>query len=63
MISLSTDKGDQMAKYSDKVIELAENGILSWEEIARECIAEMSEDDVEDMCATCDWPVAEGDSE
>ena len=42
-------------KYSDKVIELAENGILSWEEIARECIAEMSEDDIEDMCSICEW--------
>ena len=51
------------AKYANQVIELAENGILSWEEIARECIAEMSEDDIEDMCRTCDWPVDEGDDE
>ncbi len=51
------------AKYANQVIELAENGILSWEEIARECIAEMPEDDIEDMCRTCDWPVDEGDDE
>ena len=44
-----------MAKFKNKVIELAENGILSWETIARECIAEMSEDEVEDMCQTCEW--------
>lgn len=52
-----------MAKHSTKLVELAENGVLSWEEIARECIAEMSEDDVEDMCATCGWPVDEEDDE
>ena len=46
-----------MKSYSQQVIELAENHILSWEEIARECIQEMSEDDVEDMCRTCDWPI------
>ena len=52
-----------MIDWSSEVIKLAENGILSWEEIARECIAEMSEDDIEDMCSTCDWPVDEGDDE
>ena len=52
-----------MAKYSSKLIELAENSVLSWEKIARECIAEMSEDDIEDMCRTCDWLADEGDDE
>ena len=52
-----------MKSYSQQVIELAENGILSWEEIARECIQEMSEDDVEDMCRTCDWPIDDDDDD
>lgn len=52
-----------MANWSSQVIELAENGILSWEEVARECIAEMPEDDIEDMCRTCNWPVEHGDDE
>ena len=38
-----------------KVIELAENGILSWETIAREALQYMSEDDVADMANSCDW--------
>lgn len=38
-----------------KVIELVENGGLSWETVARECLQEMSEDDVADMANTCDW--------
>ena len=35
---------------ADKLIELAEQQIISWEVIARECIAEMSTDDVKDLC-------------
>ena len=38
-----------------KVIELAENGVLSWETVARECLQNMSEDDVADMAFSCDW--------
>ena len=42
---------------TEKIIELAEEGVLSWETIARECLQEMSEDDVADMANTCDWLV------
>lgn len=38
-----------------KLIEMAENGVLDWETIARECLQHMSEDDVADMAFSCDW--------
>ena len=44
-----------MRTASCKVIELAENGTLSWETIAREALQYMSEDDVADMANSCDW--------
>lgn len=44
-----------MKTVTNKIIELAENGVLSWETIARECLQEMSEDDVADMANTCEW--------
>ena len=47
--------GENMKTASCKVIELAENGILSWETIAREALQYMSEDDVADMANSCDW--------
>lgn len=52
-----------MRKATNKVIELAENGVLSWEQVARECLAEMSEDDVADMANTCDWFDPDGEDE
>lgn len=36
--------------YAAKLIELAENRGISWEAIARECIAEMPTNDVRDVC-------------
>ena len=35
---------------TSKLIEFAENESISWEDIARECLARMPEDDVRDMC-------------
>lgn len=40
---------------TDKLLERLEDGILSWEEVCRECLAEMSEDDVADMCSKCEY--------
>ena len=40
---------------SCKVIALAEDGALSWEAIAHECLARMSEDEVSDMAHELDW--------
>lgn len=42
-------------RYTNKLLEKLENGDLSWEEVCRECLAEMSEDAVEDMCNTTEW--------
>lgn len=38
-----------------KVLELAEQGVLDWETIAREALQYMSEDDVADMASSCGW--------
>ena len=38
-----------------KVLDMAENGVLNWETIARECLEYMSEDDVRDMAESNDW--------
>ena len=38
--------------WSTKLIELAENDLVSWEAIARECIAEMSTDEIRDVCVS-----------
>ena len=37
-------------EYTNHLLELAEDGVISWEDIARECLCYMSEDDVSDMC-------------
>ena len=39
-------------EFTNKILELCESGVLSWEQIAREALAEMSEDDVKDMYNT-----------
>lgn len=52
-----------MRTVTNKVIELAENGILAWETIARECLQNMSEDDVADMARTCEWLDDEDDKD
>ena len=38
-----------MRKATNKVIEMAENNVLSWETIARAALNYMSEDEVADM--------------
>ena len=46
-----------------ELIEMAENGMISWETIARECLQYMSEDEVRDMAESNDWIDSEEDSE
>lgn len=41
--------------YADRVVETVENGVLDWETVARECLARMTDQDVEDMAVECDW--------
>lgn len=38
-----------------KLLDAAEDGIISWEEIARECLAAMSEAEVSEMTAFVDF--------
>ena len=40
---------------SEKLIDLAESGILDWETIAREALQVMSEDDIENMANDAGW--------
>lgn len=46
-----------------ELIDMAENGAISWETIARECLQRMSEDDVRDMAESNDWIDAGDDEE
>lgn len=41
--------------YTNKLLEMIEQGCVTWEEVARECLSEMSEADVEAMCNTTGW--------
>ena len=36
-------------EITNKLLELLEEGALSWQTVARECLSYMSEDDVADM--------------
>ena len=48
-------------KYTNALIELAEEGAVNWEGIARECLQRMSEDDVKEMAEEMDWlPMCDG---
>lgn len=42
-------------EYTTKIEEMADEGVISWETIAREALCRMSEDEVEEMCVECDW--------
>lgn len=42
-------------RYTNALIKKCEEGELTWEQVARECLAEMSEQDVEDLCNTTEW--------
>jgi hypothetical protein len=50
-------------RVTDAILEALEEGVLSWEKVARECLSNMSESDVEDMNQTAEFvsfEVAEG---
>lgn len=42
-------------KYTNKLLEKLETGELTWEQVCRECLSEMSEDSVKDMCVTTEF--------
>lgn len=50
-------------KVTCHLLDLADEGALSWETLARECLAYMSEDEAEDMARVADWLPAEEDEE
>lgn len=55
---------DTVCRYrTAQLIDKAEEGLLSWEDIARECLAYMSEDDVADMAFQCEFITIEDDEE
>lgn len=39
-------------KYTNKLLDRLQNGELDWETVCHECLSEMSEDAVKDMCVT-----------
>ena len=49
--------------FKTKLLEKLEDGLLEWEDVCRECIAEMSTDQVEDMCDYCDYFLDEEDEQ
>ena len=42
-------------EWTNRLVDMAEYGEVSWEGIARECLQRMSEQDVKDMCIDMDW--------
>ena len=46
-----------------EVLELAEQGLLCWEQIARDCMNYMSEDEVADMARINDYLESEEEDE
>ena len=50
-------------KYTNLLIELAEQGAVNWQGIARECLQRMSEDEVKDMVIDMEWNDCEEDDE
>lgn len=42
-------------EFTTKLIHNAENHIVSWEAIARECLERMSEDEIKEMALDLDW--------
>jgi hypothetical protein len=43
-----------MRKYTTKLLEMMDEGLISAEAVAEMCLAYMSEDDVKDMCRAND---------
>ena len=50
-------------EYTNKVVELLEEGVLSYEAVALECLSYMSEADVKDMAESNEWIEEEEEDE
>lgn len=44
-------------QYTNKLVEMAEDGLITWESLAHACLGYMSEADVQDM-AEIEWDVS-----
>ena len=42
-------------EYTNKLLEMLENGLLDYETVVRECMCYMSEDDVKDLMHCAGW--------
>ena len=52
-----------MREYTNKLIDMMDEGVISAEAVAEMCLAYMSEDDVKDMCLSNDVLIEEEDEE
>ena len=50
-------------EYTNKLLEMLENGLLDYETVARECLCYMSEDDVKDLMHCAGWLDEENDDD
>ena len=48
-------------KYTNKLLNMIQDGALDWELVCRECLSEMSEDAVRDMCVTAGFVEVDDD--
>ena len=48
-------------KYTNRLLEMLQDGALDWELVCRECLSEMSEDAVRDMCVTAGFVEVDDD--
>ena len=50
-------------EYTNKLLEMLENGLLDYETVVRECMCYMSEDDVRDLMHCAGWLDEENDDD
>ena len=48
-------------KYTNKLLDMIQDGALDWELVCRECLSEMSEGTVRDMCVTAGFVEVDDD--
>ncbi len=48
-------------KYTNMLLDRLQNGELDWELVCQECLSEMSEDAVRDMCVTAGFVEVDDD--
>lgn len=61
--SLKLNESFGVRDYTTELLEKLEYGELDWEDVCRECLSYMSEDDIKDMVNTNDWFSLEDEDE